>query len=173
MAISLYDISIASYLKTLGAAKGFLAKGAAHAQENGIALSSIVDKRLYPDMLPFSFQVISVSHHSLGAINGVRSGVFSPPPSMPGVDYAGLQGLVDQAIEELTGVTRDEVEGFEGKAMKFKMGDFEIPFKAEDFFLTFSLPNFYFHTTTAYDILRMEGVPLGKMDFMGPREVAS
>ncbi|MEH6588984.1 MAG: DUF1993 domain-containing protein [Halioglobus sp.] len=172
MAISLYDISISSYLQFLGATKGFMARGAAHAQENGIDLATIVDKRLYPDMLPFSFQVISVFHHSLGAINGVRSGVFSPPPAMAGIDYAGLQGLVDQAIEELGAVTRDEVEGFEGKAMKFQMGDFEMPFKTEDFLLSFSLPNFYFHITTAYDILRMEGVPLGKLDFMGAVKVA-
>lgn len=55
--------------------------------------------------------------------------------------------------------------------MKFKAGSFELPFIAENFVLSFSLPNFYFHATTAYDILRMSGVPLGKMDFLGPMRV--
>ena len=124
-------------------------------------------------MLPFQFQVISVYHHSLGAIKGVREGVFSPPPSMPELDYTGLQGLVEDATTELQTVSREEIETLEGKAVKFKMGDFEIPFTAENFILSFSLPNFYFHATTTYDMLRMAGVPLGKMDFLGEMRVAT
>ncbi len=172
MAISLYDISVTNYLQVLGALTGVLDKGAEFAGAGGPALPEIVDTRLHPDMLPFRFQVVSACHHSLGAIRGIREGVFSPPPAMPELDYAGLQGLVADAISGLQAETREGVEALEGKAMKFKMGDFELPFTAENFVLSFSLPNFYFHATTTYDILRMAGVPLGKMDFLGRMRVS-
>ena len=173
MAISLYDISVSNYLQVLGAMAGVLEKGGEFARENDLDLADLVDTRLRPDMLPFQFQVISVFHHSLGAIKGIREGVFSPPPSMPDIDYQGLRGLVEEATTGLKAESREEVDALEGKAMKFKMGDFEVPFTAENFILSFSLPNFYFHATTTYDILRIAGVPLGKMDFLGEMRVGS
>ena len=142
-------------------------KGTAHAAVHNLELPAIVEQRLHPDMLPFQFQVISIYHHSLGAINGVRDGLFQPPPSMPGIDYAGLRELVDEAITGLEALEVEEVEAFGGKSMLFRAGDFEVPFKVENFLLSFSLPNFYFHATTAYAILRALGVPLGKLDFLG------
>lgn len=173
MAISLYDISVSNYLQVLGGITGVLKKGAEFASESDLDLAEIVEARLRPDMLPFQFQVISVYHHSLGAIKGIREGVFSPPPSMPELDYAGLQALVEGATTELQKVSREEIDALEGNAMKFKMGNFEIPFTAENFILSFSLPNFYFHATTTYDMLRMAGVPLGKMDFLGKMRVST
>lgn len=173
MAISLYDASVTTYLQILGSLAGVLSKGAAFGQEGKLDLAAAVDTRLSPDMLPFSFQVISVCHHSLGAIEAIRGGVMTPPPAMPGIDYAGLQKLVNNAMAELQSVSREEVDALEGSAMKFKAGGFEIPFTAENFILSFSLPNFYFHAATAYDILRIAGVPLGKMDFLGQMRVAS
>jgi len=174
MAISLYDISVANYLQTLDAVTGFLAKGEQFARDNNeLDLAKIVDTRLRPDMLPFRFQLISVYHHSLGAINGIKDGLFGPPPAMPDLDYAGLQKLVGDAAIELRAMAREDVDGLEGRAIKFKAGKFEIPFTAEHFILSFSLPNFYFHATTAYDMLRIAGVPLGKMDFLGNMRVAS
>ena len=172
MAISLYDISVANYLQVLGSTSGVLAKGAEYASANDLDLAGIVETRLRPDMQPFRFQGISVFHHSLGAIKGIKEGVFSPPPAMPELDYAGLQGLIADAAAELQALPREEIDALEGKAMKFKVGDFEIPFIAENFVLSFSLPNFYFHATTLYDILRITGVPLGKMDFLGAMRVS-
>jgi hypothetical protein len=172
MAISLYDISVANYLQVLGSTAGVLAKGADYASANNLNLAEIVETRLRPDMQPFRFQAISVFHHSLGAIKGIKAGVFSPPPAMPDLNYAGLQGLLADAAAELQAMPREEIDALEGKAMKFKMGDFEIPFNAENFILSFSLPNFYFHATTIYDILRIAGVPLGKMDFLGTMRVS-
>jgi hypothetical protein len=166
MAISLYDISVANYLQVLGSISGVLEKGSEFAKDNNLDLSEIVETRLRPDMLPFSFQVISVAHHSLGAVEGIREGVFGPPPSLE-LDYAGLQGLVKEAAAALQAEAREDVDALEGKPMKFKLGDFEIPFTTENFILSFSLPNFYFHATTTYDILRIAGAPLGKMDFLG------
>lgn len=171
MAISLYDASVGTYLQVLDATNNVLDKGAAHAAEHGIDLADIVEMRLRDDMNPFRFQVVSVWHHSLGAIRGVREGVFSPPPSLGDLDYAALQGLVVEAAEALRAEKPEAINALAGKAMKFKMGDFEIPFTAENFILTFSLPNFYFHATTVYDMLRMQGVPLGKMDYLGAMRV--
>ena len=167
MAISIYDLSVGSYLQTLGGIAGVLQKGADYAAENELDLEGVVETRLYPDMLPFRFQVISVFHHSLGAINGMREGLFTPPPSMPDLDYAGLKALVEDATTQLQAVSSEEINAMEGKAVLFKAGKFEVPFTAESFLLSFSLPNFYFHASATYDILRMAGVPLGKMDFLG------
>ena len=100
-------------------------------------------------------------------IHGIQEGVFTPPPAMPDLDYAGLQSLVDDAVTQLQAISREEVDALEGKALVFKLGKTEMPFVAENFVLSFSLPNFYFHATTAYDILRMLGVKIGKMDYLG------
>lgn len=167
MAISFYDVSVASYLQTLGAVAGFLDKGRAHCEANGIDLDSIVETRLYADMLPFRFQLLSVAHHSLGAVKGIEAGVFSPPSGGMDLDYAGLQKLVADSTAGLQKYSRDAIDALQGKDVAFKLGDRSMPFTAEGFVASFSLPNFYFHATTAYDILRMKGVPLGKRDFMG------
>ena len=98
MAISLYDLSIPSYQQILGATQGILEKGAAFAAEQNISLDEIVETRLRDDMNPFRFQIVSVWHHSLGAVKGIKEGVFSPPPSLGELNYAELQGLVAEAI---------------------------------------------------------------------------
>ncbi len=173
MAISLYDVSVASYLQTLGAVVGFLEKGLAHFTASNVDLDGIVETRLVPDMLPLRFQLQSVAHHSLGAIEGVRKGLFQPPPQAPAYDYRALQQLVVDARDALQKVTPAEVNALEGRDVVFQVRDFKMPFTAEGFLLSFSLPNFYFHATTAYDILRMKGVPLGKRDYMGAMRLKS
>jgi hypothetical protein len=173
MAIALYDLSVANYLQTLAGVAGFLEKGRAHFTANGVDLDEVVETRLVPDMLPFRFQLQSVAHHSLGAIEGVRNGLFQPPPPAPAYDYPALQKLVGDAQEALQRLTPAEVNALEGKDVVFQIRDFKMPFTAEGFLLSFSLPNFYFHATTAYDILRMKGVPLGKRDYMGAMRLKS
>ncbi len=173
MAISLYDLSVANYLQTLGAVVDFLEKGRAHCAANNVDLDEIVETRLFPDMLPFRFQLQSVAHHSLGAIEGVKKGVFQPPPAAPTYDYPALQKLVADAREALQKMTPADVNALEGKEVAFQIRDFKMPFTAEGFLLSFSLPNFYFHATTAYDILRMKGVPIGKRDYMGQMRLKS
>jgi hypothetical protein len=167
MAVSLYDLSVTNYLQTLGAVEGFVAKSLTHFTDNKVDANEVADVRLAPDMLPFRFQIHSTVHHSLGAIRGVQTGVFAPPPPVPALDFAGLHKQVSEAREELQKLKPDEVNGLAGKDMVFQMRDNKLPFTAEGFLLSFSLPNFYFHATTAYDILRSKGVPLGKRDFLG------
>jgi hypothetical protein len=171
MAITLYDATVGSFLQTLGAVDGFLAKSLAHCQEKNIDPNEMVETRLYPDMLPLRFQVVGLTHHSAGAVAGAKAGAFSPPgPST--ADYAGLQKLVSDARQSLEQVKPEEVNALEGKDVLFSVRDMKMPFKAEGFLMTFSMPNFHFHATTAYDILRSKGVPLGKRDYMGRMKLA-
>lgn len=167
MAISLYDATVVSFLQTLGGVSGFLERGLAHCQDNGIDPQEIVDTRLFPDMAPFAFQVFSVAHHSRGAMEGVKAGVFSPASPTTPLSYADLQKLVADAIAALTALTPAEVDALEGRDMAFQFGERKMPFTVEGFLLSFSMPNLHFHATTAYDILRSKGVPLGKRDYMG------
>ena len=166
MAISLYDVSVPSYLQILAALSGVLDRGASFCAEKGIDPQTFVETRLFPDMLPLSFQISSVSHHSMGAIEGAKTGVFVPP-SNPDRDYAGLQKLIADTRSTLEGLKPDDVNALEGRDMIFQLGETKLPFVVEDFILTFSLPNFHFHATTAYDILRTKGVPLGKRHYLG------
>jgi hypothetical protein len=151
----------------LGAVAGFLERARAHFTEKGTDLGEIVESRLFPDMFPFRFQVQSVAHHSLGAIEGVMKGLFSPPANLPELDYAGLQRLVADTRDALQRLKPAEVNACEGRDVVFQFRDRQVPFTAENFLLSFSFPNFYFHATTAYDILRTKGVPVGKRDFLG------
>lgn len=167
MAFTLYDATVANYLQTLGAVGGFLERGLTHFRDSNVDPETMVEARLAPDMQPLRFQIISVAHHSRGAIDGVQSGEFRPPSFKTSYDYAGLQGLVAQTRDALTAVTPDAVNELGGRDVVFNLGEHKLPFTAEGFLMSFSLPNFYFHATTAYDILRTNGVPLGKRDFMG------
>jgi len=167
VAIPLYDLSVASYLQTLGGVSGFLERGLAHCRDNNLDPEEIVETRLWGDMLPFRFQIVSVVHHSIGAIEGVKKGAFGPPTEQRPLTYAQLQELVADARAALGKLIADEVNALEGGDVLFQVRDFKVPFSAEGFIMSFSLPNFYFHAATAYDILRSKGVPLGKRDFMG------
>jgi hypothetical protein len=167
MAINLYDLSVASYLQTIGGVIGVLDRGLAHFEETNADPDAIMEERLFADMLPFRFQLQSVRHHSIGAIEGVKAGVFAPPPQIPAHDFKTMRETIVEAKAALEALTPDEVNALEGKDVVFKFGSFEMPFLAQNFLMSFSLPNFYFHATTAYDILRTKGVPLGKRDYMG------
>jgi uncharacterized protein len=88
MAISLYDLSVGTYLQTIGALEGILAKGAEHFQGQKADTAAILDECLHADMLPLKFQIHSTIHHSLGAVHGIQSGTFKPPSPVPATDYA-------------------------------------------------------------------------------------
>lgn len=173
MTISLYDISVKSYLQELDAVSKFLDKSREHFEAEGVDLQSLVTERIKDDMRPLLFQIQSVVHHSFGALEAVQSGTFSPPGNLPDLDYAGLQHAVAEARTHLDAMDEAAIDSCLGRDLVFVIGDRKLPFLAEDFILTFSLPNFYFHATTAYDILRMRGAPLGKRDFLGALRMKS
>ncbi len=166
MGISLYDVSVAGFIQTLTSVAAFLEKGRAHLADKEGALADMVEMRIAPDMLPFRFQILSVVHHSKGAIDGAKAGLFSPPGGGP-KDYAGLQALVNDALAALKAQTREEIDALQDKDMVFALGDNKLPFVTQDFLMSFSIPNVHFHATTAYGMLRAKGVPLGKRDYLG------
>ena len=167
MATSLYDFSVGTYKRILKATADFMGKAREHFKSDETSLQDIVETRLHPDMMPFHFQIVSVVHHSNGAIKGVAAGEFGPPSFDVDKSFGELEELVQGAIANLESVAANDVNSYEGKEVLFKIGERSMPFNAEDFLMSFSLPNFYFHATTAYDILRMKGVPVGKRDFLG------
>jgi len=167
MTISFYELTVPAFVQTLAATEQVLERGLGHAVDTGIDPESLVEARLCPDMLPLRFQIISVCHHSLGALEAAESGVFMPPDGRKPFTYAGLQALVAETRSKIAALSRDAVDALEGKDVVFQFGERKLPFTATGFLQSFSLPNFYFHATTAYDILRVKGAPLGKRDFLG------
>lgn len=171
MTVSLYDLSVGSFLQTVSGMQRVLKKGAEYAADNNIEVDSFVGLRLHDDMLPMLFQVACIPMHTTKAIRGLEEGIFVPPKDLKPSDYAGLQAMVDQTGEALRALSPEHVNAFSGKPVVFKMGDVEMPFTAENFIMSFSLPNLNFHATTAYDLLRAQGVPLGKADFLGKMRI--
>jgi hypothetical protein len=171
MQLSLYDVTVRGFIQTVTAVQKFLLRTVTYRPEGGPTLEEIVETRLFPDMQPFRFQITQVVRHSVGAIEGVKSGLFEPGGYDETLDYSGLQSMVADALERLKAYTPDEINALYGREMIFQLPQAKLPFFAQDFLLSFSIPNFHFHATTAYDILRMKGVPLGKRDYLGQLRV--
>lgn len=167
MSFSLYAATIPGYQQTLGAMSRLLDKAEAFCGEQGLAPAQLIQAHLAPDMLPFAYQVKSTAVHSIGAISGVRTGVFSPDETVPPDTFAALKARMSETLVALDAISVAEVDGFLGRDVRFSLKDRYLDFTAENFLLSFSLPNFYFHASTAYDILRWKGMPLSKRDFLG------
>jgi hypothetical protein len=167
MAFSLYAATVPSYRQILEAVAGLLRKAENFCAEKGIAAHDIIQARLTDDMLPFAYQVKSTAVHSLGAIEGLRKGVFSPDTTPSPETFAALKTRIAETLTALESIEAAEIDAFVGRDMRFAFGDRHIDFTAENFLLSFSQPNFYFHAATAYDILLWKGVPIGKRDFIG------
>ena len=156
MPLSLHAALVPSWLQVLGAGLGWIDKATAH----GMSAAELTEARLIEDMFPFAYQVKSMAVHSQGALEAVRQGLFAPNfgEALPST-LGELRERLDGAIAMLGSVGEDELESFAGRPMRFEIG--------EDFLLSFSQPNFYFHATMAYAILRAKGVPVGKIDYLG------
>jgi hypothetical protein len=167
MSFSLYSAIVPTYLQILESVSGLIGKAESFCSEKGLAPGEIIEARLADDMHPFGYQVKSAVVHSLGAIAGVRRGVFQPDTPKPPESFAALKARIAEGCAGLRAVAPGEVDGFVGRDMRFSFGERHVDFRAEEFLLTFSQPNFFFHATTAYDILRWKGVPIGKRDYLG------
>lgn len=168
MPLSLHAALVPSWLQILGAGRGWLDKGAAQLGE-----AQLADTRLIEDMFPFAYQVKSMAVHSQGAIEAVRQGVFTPnfSEALPST-LDELRARLDGAIAILASISEDELESFVGQPMRFEIGEKRLDFTADQFLLSFSQPNFYFHASMAYAILRAKGVPVGKLDYLGKLRLA-
>ena len=165
---SLYDASVGTFQQMLRSTDNVLAGWRAHCETTGLAPDDILETRLIDDMLPFRFQVLSVAHHSLGALQGIEEGVFEvTPPGSGDEDLRALEELVAQTRAGLDAYTPEAVDGFAGRTVEFRFTGNSVPFEASNFLRSFSLPNFYFHVTMAYGLVRMRGAPIGKRDFLG------
>lgn len=167
MTTSLYDLSVPTFLQTVGAMDGFLGRARTHCVATGADPDDFVQARLFDDMAPLHFQIEATWHHAVWGLEAVKTGVFCPPALLGPVPFADLQALIRKAQTQLEAFTADEVNSWTGKALDLQIGPRRLAFTSETFMLSFSLPNFYFHVVTAYDILRAQGVPLGKRDFEG------
>jgi hypothetical protein len=167
MAFSLYAATVPGFRQILTAVAGLLVKAEAFCAEKNLAPVDLIQARLAADMLPFAYQIKSSAVHSLGAIEGVRKGVFSPDMTPPPETFSALKARITETLAALEKIEVAEVDGFLGRDMRFSFRDRHMDFNAESFLLSFSQPNFYFHATTAYDILRWKGLPIGKRDFVG------
>ena len=166
MAVSLYDMTVPQFLQVVRALRGVLHKGLEYAKAKGRDPDELVEARLVDDMFPLYLQARLIAHHSSGALRAVQDGAFSLP-GRERVGYADMQELLAEAEASLVGLTREAVEALEGREVVLDMGaGSRTVFTAEAFLTSFSLPNFYFHAVTAYDILRAQGAPIGKRDFL-------
>jgi hypothetical protein len=167
MAISLYDLSVPTFLQTVTALGGFLDRAAAHGAQTGADPDDFVEARLFADMAPFHFQIEAAWHHAVWGVEALRTGAFTPPALVGPVPFAALRAMIAEGQASLAAFDRDEIDGCAGKELDLQIGPRRLAFTAETFILSFSLPNFHFHAVTAYDILRSRGVPIGKRDYEG------
>jgi hypothetical protein len=165
VSVSLYDVSIPVYIRLLGNLAHFLDKAERHANATGVDLKTYVDASLGHEMFPLSRQIQLASDAAKGG--GARlAGVEAP--SMPDTEttFPELVLRIQKTIAFLEGLKREQIDGQEGRQIVLKLPSRTLEFTGLDFLTTFSLPNFMFHVTTAYALLRAQGVPLGKMDFL-------
>lgn len=171
--LTLYAAIIPSYLQILSSMRGLIDEAESFCRKKGLSPDLLIEARLADDMHSFAYQVKSTAVHAIGAIDGVRAGVFSPDNATPPSSFGEMRIRIEETRSALELITVEEMESFIGRAMRFEAGERRLEFLAEDFLLSFSQPNFYFHATTAYDILRMKGVAVGKRHFLGPLRLKS
>jgi hypothetical protein len=165
LSVSIYDVSIPVYLNMLKNLSAFLDKAAAHAKAQGKDPADYLAARLAPDMATLTGQVQLGSD---AAKSGAARLAGLTPPSFPDTEttWDEVKARIAKTIAFVEGVTREQLEGAEDRQIELKFPNGAMTFSGRDFVTNFSLPNFLFHMTTAYAILRSQGVPLGKMDFL-------
>lgn len=171
MPMTLHAAIIPNWLQTLGAVAGLLDKAEAFATDNG-GEDAILQARLIDDMLPLAYQFKSCWAHTAVALEGIRQGRFSPEMTPPPGSFDALRTMIGEARAACEAADADELESMAENDLVFSIGDkFRLDFTVRDFLLSFSTPNLYFHSATAYDILRKEGVAIGKRDYLGAMRV--
>ncbi|MBX9455008.1 MAG: DUF1993 domain-containing protein [Rhizobium sp.] len=166
MAVSLHSIATLSILPRFKGLKAALEQAEAFATERKIDPSIFLNARLYPDMGPLTKQVQLSSDHAKGAFYRT-AGLPNPSLSDTEQTFAELHARIDKTIDLIHAVTPEQMNGREDEQVEIKFPFGTMEFTAHDYLIGFALPNFYFHVTTAYGILRHNGQPLGKKLFMG------
>ncbi len=166
MTISMYQASVPRFVNILGNLSNILDKAQAHIDAKKIADASLTAYRLFPDMLPMTTQVQIACDTAKGVVARL-AGVEIPAYDDNEKTLADLKARVLKTIAFLQTFTPAQIDGTEDKAIVTKRGDKETHYKGIQFLMGHATPNFYFHVTTVYNILRHNGVEIGKRDFLG------
>lgn len=166
MTISMYQASVPVFVRMLGNLRMVLEKGAAHAEARKFDAAVLVGSRLYPDMFPLSRQVQIASDIVKGCVARL-AGVEVPKYEDSETTFADLFARIDKTVAFMKSIKPEQIDGSEGRDITLQMRSGALQFKGQPYLLHFVLPNFYFHVTTAYNILRHSGVEIGKSDFLG------
>jgi uncharacterized protein len=165
MAVTMYQASIPVFQQLLGGLSGVLDKGAAHAAAKKWDTGVVLNMRFYPDMFTFARQVRQACEHAMAParIAGVEL------PKNPDIDssFEEMKARIGRTLDLLNSLKPAQLDGQEDKKVTIPMGGQPREFRAQAYLYHFAMPNFYFHITTAYNILRHVGVEIGKRDFMG------
>ena len=166
MSLSMYQASVTVFTRSLTALSVILDKAAADAETRGIDPSVLINARLAPDMFALARQVQIAADTARNATANL-AGVT--PPSHPDTEttFPELKARIAAVLDYMKGFKPEQFEGAETRTVVMKMRTGDLSFAGADYLLGFALPNLYFHAATAYDILRANGVALGKRDFLG------
>jgi hypothetical protein len=167
MPLSMFALTVRPLERALGNLSHILDKGLADAQARGFDPAILVQARLRPDMIPLSGQVQRASDSSKALVARL-AGLDIPSFADDETSFEQLQDRIARTLAFVRGVGPEQLEGSEDKAISFKAGPHALSFNGLGYLTDFALPNIHFHVTTAYAILRHNGAPLGKLDYLGP-----
>lgn len=165
MTIALYQISVPVFARHLGGLKACLEIAQKHYAEKKYDESALLGYRVFPDMLNFAMQVRIATDHAKNCV-GLLTGTEAPNLGEGEKSLADFIARVDKALAFVNAAKQEQIDGAETKQVTVKMRDREVKFTGLELLQNRSLPNFYFHVTTAYNILRHHGVEIGKRHFM-------
>jgi hypothetical protein len=162
-----YDLTINPMLHSLKNLDAIVSKAEAYADaDKDIDPATLIQARLYPNMRPFIFQIRVATDTAKGAAARL-SGNTVPSWADEETTFAEVHERIGKAIDYLSSFKPGDFEGAENRAIELKLGPRTVNFNGKDYIADFVLPNFYFHVTTAYNILRHNGVVIGKRDYLG------
>lgn len=166
MALSMYQASAPAFLQMLSSISAILDKAEAHAAERRIDPAVLLGWRLAPDMFALARQVQIATDHAKGCCARL-AGVEVPKYPDDEATFADLRARIARTIDFVQSFEPSDIDGSEERDITITAGGRELRFRGQQYLVSFVLPNFYFHVTTAYNILRHCGVPIGKRDFLG------
>ena len=166
MTISMYQASAPRFARMLRNLSTLLGKAQAHCEAKKLDAAALTGYRLYPDMFPFTRQVQIACDQAKGAVARL-AGMEPPKHEDTEQSFAELQARIAKTLDFVESVKAAQIDGSETREVVLKLRSGELRLKGLDYLFSHAYPNFYFHVTTAYDILRHNGVELGKRDFVG------
>jgi hypothetical protein len=166
MSLTMSKASVPAFVRGLTILSTLLKKGEEHAAQAGIKPETLLGARLAEDMLPLTAQVQRASDTAKFAAQRIGGGE-APKFADDETSFAQLQERIASTIAYVQSVDAAQLDAGAEREVTLKFGSFGANFTGESYLLTFALPNFYFHVVTAYDILRNQGVKIGKLDYLG------